>query len=448
MDDTATAAVDLSEAATVVVPPPQAEVPVLGREHIVAADLPADEVATGARAAQLLDGLIAWHNRMPWARRLQPEQVGQAGVVRFAFGVPQGPSDPAELLQPLFVPEKLVAGLSAKQLLAFVRRHGFDTSPAPAQWPLRELSSAAGADGVTVHWRYLLSAAYPATYGEAPLRALVGRPAKPGGMVAVGGRRGVSLPRVGMAAGGLAVLALAGLWGLRLSSSSEPSAAPPVAASAPQAKAPASAVARAVSVAASAVAVPVVEHTPALLAPAPASSQAHVTASPQGAQPVVADHEAALPRPEHPPPPAKFEQAPVEASPATAKAEPPKPEAAKPRPTTRPIPVPSETEAPTASLGAAKSSAKGLPMAKREPLPASPNFALVTATSADPLPLVQLRRRLRQAMGREGEALQLELQPAPGGQVLALWPIANRQDATGLAETLRQAGVTMRVVEF
>ena len=77
-----------------------------------------------------------------------------------------------------------------------------------------------------------------------------------------------------------------------------------------------------------------------------------------------------------------------------------------------------------------------------------PNYALVTAVSVDEAPLVQLRRRLRQAMGREGEDLKLELQPAPGGQVLALWPIASRESANRLADTLRQAGVRMRIVEF
>ena len=151
MNDTAT--VDLSEAATVVVPPPKADVPVLGREHIVAADLPTDPTAIGARAAELLDGLIAWHNRMPWAKRLRPDQVGQAGVVRFAFEVPQGASGQAVQLKPLYTPEKLVAGQSAKQLLAFVRQHGLETSPAPADLPLRELAPAGGGDAAAVHWR-------------------------------------------------------------------------------------------------------------------------------------------------------------------------------------------------------------------------------------------------------------------------------------------------------
>ena len=239
MNDTAT--IDLSEAATVVVPPPKAEVPVLGREHIVAADLPADPTATGARAAELLDGLIAWHNRMPWAKRLRPDQVGQAGVVRFAFEVPQGASGQAVLLKPLFTPEKLVAGQSAKRLLAFVRQHGLEASPAPADWPLREMAPAGGGDAAAVHWRYLLSAAYPGAYGAVPLRALMGQPAKPGAKVPVGGRRGLSIPRAGSAVGAVAGLVLAAVLGLRLSGAEHPAEPPAIAASAAQAAASASA---------------------------------------------------------------------------------------------------------------------------------------------------------------------------------------------------------------
>jgi len=495
MTDTAT--VDLSEAATVVVPPPKADVPVLAREDIVAADRPAGPAA--ARVAEMLDGLIAWHNRMPWAKRLRPEQVGQAGVVRFAFEKPQGGSGEAVVLKPLFKPEKLVAGQSAKQMLAFVRRHGLDASPAPADWPLRELAPPAGADTSSVHWRYLVSAAYPGTVGSAPLRALVGQPGKPGARVPVGGRRGISLPRVGGASAVVAGLVLAAVLGLRLSGTKHPAAPPAPAASAPQAGAPASAALPApIASAASAAASPVAETAESedlaasavgvIAAPASAAASAVAAASPEPAAsaasaPVVAPaapatahagHDAGAGLKSGPPAlPAKAEKTPAEPMPAAAhgpdaKAVPDskaavatagtgaikpaetKSESAlppverplpKPRPTIRPIHAPLETYDPTAAASA-KANGQPAPVAK------GPNFALVTAVSADAEPLVQLRRRLRQAMGREGEALQLELQPAPGGQVLALWPIASRDSATRLADTLRQAGVRMRIVEF
>jgi hypothetical protein len=455
MNDTAT--VDLSEAATVVVPPPKADVPVLGLEHIVAADLPTDPTATGARAAELLDGLIAWHNRMPWAKRLRPDQVGQAGVVRFAFELPQAASGQAVLLKPLFTPEKLVAGQSAKQLLAFVRQHGLEASPAPADWPLRDLAPAGGGDTAAVHWRYLLSAAYPAAYGAVPLRALVGQPAKPGARVPVGGRRGLSLPRVGSAVGLVAGVLLAAVVGLRHTAPQAEVVAPAAAASAPQAKAPASA---ALPAAASAVALPAHEQASAAQAAGAPASAAPLSDTPQaGKASGHAGHDAAA-KPGAAATPAKDEKTSgepaaatahgAETRPAASKTEEAADEAAKPpvesplpkaRPSIRPIHAPLETYDPTAK---AKALANGQP----EPVAKGPNFALVSAVSVDAEPLMQLRRRLRQAMGREGEALQLELQPAPGGQVLALWPITGRDSATRLADTLRQAGVRMRVVEF
>ncbi len=462
MTDTAT--VDLSEAATVVVPPPKAEVPVLGRDDIVAS--PPDG---GKRAAELLDGLIAWHNRMPWAKRLRPEQVGQAGVVRFAFEAPHGGSGDAMLLKPLFKPEKLVAGQSAKQLLAFVRRHGLDASPAPADWPLRELAPAGGGDAA-VHWRYLLSAAYPGAYGTVPLRALMGQPAQPGGKVPVGGWRGLSLPRVGGALGLVAGLALAAVIGLRqpapdaaavapapaasaasaVSAKAATSAAVPASAAASQAElVEAAAAAEAASAPASA-AEALAPVTPTHDAVAPAAvptSQAHAGTVPSPTSPVAdsaaAGHGAPA-KTEHAEPaapekPDRVVKAPEPvASQAAPAAEHPLP---KPRPTIRPIHTPVEAYDPVAQASAR---ANGKP----EPVAKAPSFALVTAVSEQPEPLVQLRRRLRQAMGREGEDLKLELQPAPGGQVLALWPIPSRDSATRLADTLRQAGIRMRVVEF
>lgn len=454
MNDTAT--IDLSEAATVVVPPPKAELPVLGREHIVAADLPADPTATGARAAELLDGLIAWHNRMPWAKRLRPDQVGQAGVVRFAFEVPQGASGQAVLLKPLFTPEKLVAGQSAKRLLAFVRQHGLEASPAPADWPLREMAPAGGGDAAAVHWRYLLSAAYPGAYGAVPLRALMGQPAKPGAKVPVGGRRGLSIPRAGSAVGAVAGLVLAAVLGLRLSGAEHPAEPPAIAASAAQAAASASAAVpapaaasaaaeaavKAESAEAAASAAPTVAGSPVVVsAPDPAASAVPATDTGPGAPAARAGLEVA-PTSGLPVLPTMAEEA---AQPGQAKSEPKQPpeEAALPkaRPSIRPIHAPPETSDPLANA-AAKANGKPQPVAK------GPNYALVTAVSVDEAPLVQLRRRLRQAMGREGEDLKLELQPAPGGQVLALWPIASRESANRLADTLRQAGVRMRIVEF
>jgi len=38
--------------------------------------------------------------------------------------------------------------------------------------------------------------------------------------------------------------------------------------------------------------------------------------------------------------------------------------------------------------------------------------------------------------------------PAPGGQALTLWPIEDKRAAEALAQTLRQAGIVMRPVEF
>lgn len=173
---------------------------------------------------------------------------------------------------------------------------------------------------------------------------------------------------------------------------------------------------------------PVVE-MPAPTTPHPIQPQAtaerHAKTGP-GALPAAAQAE--KPEPKHVAP----------AAPAEADTEPPLP---KPRSSIRPIHTPVEVYDPVA---VASARANGKPV----PVPKAPNYALVTAVSEQPEPLVQLRRRLRQAMGREGEDLKLELQPAPGGQVLALWPIAKREDATRLAETLRQAGIRMRVIEF
>lgn len=459
---TESATVDLSEAATVVVPPPKADVPVLGTDDIVQAP-----PLGGQRAAELLDGLIAWHNRMPWAKRLRPEQVGQAGVVRFAFEAPQGGAGDAAALKPLFAPEKLVAGQSAKQLLAFVRKHGLDATPAPADWPLRDLAPAAGSTAA-VQWRYLLSAAYPGAYGSVPLRALMGQPAKAGGKVPVAGRRGLSLPRVGGAVGLLAGLVLATVLGLK-SRGNEPAAALPApaasAASAVAPKAPASAAAAA-SAAASPVAPAAEAAASAAVSAASAATPGHEAASAAHAAAVPASQVVAAPAhgaDAHAPAAtvaAKGHEAPAAAVHAEAAAaakheapaKPPEPAASqvaapaerplpKPRPTIRPIHAPPETYDPVAQASA-KANGQPAPPVK------GPSYALVTAVSEQPESLLQLRRRLRQAMGREGEDLKLELQPAPGGQVLALWPIPSRESATRLADTLRQAGIRMRVVEF
>jgi hypothetical protein len=335
---------------------------------------------------------------------------------------------------------------------------------------VRELGPADGS-AAGVHWRYLISAAYPSNRVATPLRALVGQPAPFGGratgLVPVAGRRALAWPRVGGAAGLLLAAALAAVLGLRhatpgtaavqASGASAPAATAMVgdgkgAAAVTAAKvtaaetagvatgvaAPASAAASAAAaVAGTAAEAAAPAHSASAATAAHEAASAPVQPEPAGAEPAHSEHAQPEPAATHPatqPGPAERPAAAAEA-PAVERPLP------KPRPTIRPI------HAPPVSMDATtQASAKA--NGRSEPATRGLSFALVTAVSANEEPLVQLRRRLRQAMGREGEELKLELQPAPGGQVLALWPIPSRDSATRLADTLRLAGIRMRLVEF
>jgi len=389
---------------------------------------PQDEAFPGWREA-----FLAWHRRFPLARRLLPEQLSGVGLVRLAFRPPEMPGGVA---MPLFKSERLVAGLSAKALPAFADAVGFAERPGPADWPVRELGPADAAHSGPVQWRYLITAAYPGLL-KAPARALMGRAAD--GVWQVRGRRGLSRGRVGALAGGVVALLAAGalaLWWLRPTAPASEAHAP-----APAASAAASAAAAAHGASAAASGAPAkAEHaaSEAGHAPDPAASAALAEAGEVAASaPAATEHAASAgasgPTDGHgktdaPAPAAEAEEAPA----------PPRPQVVQPLPGAK-------TKRPLHALPETAASPVNKPAAAQ---PAAVRYALVSAPSADAAPLQAQRRRLRQALGREGEHLRLELMPAPGGQALTLWPIEDKRAAEALAQTLRQAGIVMRPVEF
>lgn len=390
---------------------------------------PTDEVYPAWREA-----LLAWHRRFPLARRLLPEQLIGVGLVRLAFKPPETPGGVA---MPLFKSERLVAGLSAKALPAFADALGFAERPGPADWPVRELGPTDAAYSGPVQWRYLITAAYPGLL-KAPARALMGRTAD--GMWQVRGRRGLSRGRVGALAGAVVALAAAGAlawWWLRPAALGASAHAP-----APAASAAASAVAAAHGASAAASVPAHAEaaasdaehaHEPAAAATAHAEAAAEAASAPAPVE-HAASASAAHPADAH----GKTEAA--AASPDQDEAPPmPKPRVVQPLPGVK-------AKRPLHALPEAEASTSVKPAAAAKP--AALRFALVSAPSADAAPLQAQRRRLRQALGREGEHLRLELMPAPGGQALTLWPLDDRRAAEALAQTLRQAGIVMRPIEF
>lgn len=397
--------------------PPASPAPVIAAELPEAAQHPDGHGLPGWREA-----LIAWHHRGRLARRLQLDQLAGMGLVRLAF---KAAVDPALPLQPLFKPEKLVPGLPAKALAAFVQANGFDHAPGPAEWPVRELGPSEVTPPEEVQWRYLITATYPGLF-KAPARALVGRGAD--GQWQLRGRRGLAPQRLAAVAGALlGVLALAGaaLWWWRATPAAAAAHAPATAASAAAPTASAAVAGAAASSAPRAEPQPQAE-APEAAASAPAAVPRSASAEAvESAEVAETTHDSKIGA-AHPEPAA--------AEAAVAEAPAPKPvvvpalPGVKPR---RPLHAPPETAVE--------------PATRAEP---SVRFALVSGVYADPAPLVAQRRRLRQALGREGEHLRLELMPAPGGQVLTLWPLAQRADAEALAKTLREAGIAMRAMPF
>ena len=446
MSDTATA--DPIDNADAVMAPATAATPRTPTPS-AATPTPSQVVDALARDAQALDaaeplrqGLVAWHRRGWWARPLSPRDIAGIGLVRLAFGA-------AADAGPLFAPQALVPGVRAKALAAFASRHGFDEAPGPADWPVRELGPPEGTDAAAVRWRYLMTASYPGARSGVALRALIGR-VPPGGRMPVAGRRALSWPRV--AASGAAFLAvLAGVWwgwAAWRSPAGPALALPPPAASAP-AQAPKGALP-----AAPAGVAPVVVSTTAQVDPAqetaatsalalPASAAASgLPASGAEARNVMAAPSGAASAPAAPP--SGVAVAPIPA--ATL------PSAARPRApgntTGLAIPALPQLAAMAAAQRAETATAQVGPSEPSAAPRASARYALVTPAQSDLAALQALRRRLRQALGREGEHLQVEVLPAPGGHALTLWPLDRADDATRLMQTLGQAGVSMRVVEF
>lgn len=417
----------------------------------------------------LLAGLVAWHNKRWFRRRLKAEQIDGVGLVRFAYA--SGPQGPA---QPLFTPEQLVPGLKAKRLEAFVNAHGFDERPGPGTWPTRDISHAL--PDQAVHWRYLMTAAYPGE-GKNPLRALVGR-VPPGGVMPVGGRPAWSLPKVGGLVAGVALVLGAAFFGWHTWQARTAAAAATAAAEAASA---ASAAAAASAVAAAEAKAAALKQAEAASAAAAAAAEAASAAAASGGAASAAESEhdkpadaadktpaatkasahddahaagkakAAAEPQERIDPVIKPDKAAMAAQAESADGEAERPVRPQSRYAKRPLHALPGTPAPAAKAEAEepRTAARTAPAAAatKSAAPAG-KFALVTGAYADPAPLVAMRRRLRQALGREGEYLQLELLPAPGGQALTLWPLKSEQEAQVLARLLQQNGIPMRVVAF
>jgi hypothetical protein len=374
--------------------------------EVVAVAGPAPDAAAGDPAVTddalpLVASLVQWHNRWPWARRLQAAQVSGLGLVKLAL------SDDAAA-RPLYPPQTLVPGVSAARLRRFVRRHGYDERPGPPDWPVRELGPDPALPEAPVRWRYLMTAAYPAGSTESLLRVLAGRVNGAKAMPFVG-RRALSpqrLQRSLAAAGGVLLLlgALIGWWQTRGATPSASVANPPGAASA--------------AVAAS-----------QGLSTALAASEVDATASGASAVAIASTPVASGGVHTGPGPAADIASTPPSAVAASAAA-----------------------RAASASAGPLENLL--VPAAASSPgvstVTPPPRYALVSSPQADPRGSAAraMERLVSQSQSLRAQDRRLEWMPSPDGQVLTLWPFDDKAEAERLARKLQRQGLSLQVVAF
>ncbi len=379
---------------------PPAAVAVAG----LAQDAAAGDPALTDDALPLVASLVQWHNRLPWARRLQAAQVSGLGLVKLAF------SDDAAA-RPLYPPQTLVPGVSAARLGRFARRHGYDERPGPPDWPVRELGPDPALPEAPVHWRYLMTAAHPAGTTGGLMRVLAGRVHGAKAMPFVG-RRALSpqrLQRSLAGAGGVLLLlgALTGWWQRGGATSSVAWVEPPGAAS--------DAVAAASQGLSTAVAASGVD------ASASGASAVAIASAPMASGLVHTEAGAA---------------ADIAATPPSAVGASAAPRAA------------SASAGPLENLlmPAAASSAGASTVAPPPP----PRYALVSLPQADTQGSAAraMERLVSQSQSLRAQDRRLEWMPSPDGQVLTLWPFEDKAEAERLARKLQRQGLSLQVVAF
>ena len=160
---------------------------------------------------RIVTRVLAWQHRQPLARRITAKDVVGVGIIALPYAQSGAPGAQSGELQPLFHQPRLLPGLSHRALADFAARHAVAERPGPADWPRRDIERADASSEPAPATRYLLTAAVndALPHGVSPRRLLLA----PGGP-AVWGRRAWSRLRVGVAAGGVLLLAMAWLaWG-------------------------------------------------------------------------------------------------------------------------------------------------------------------------------------------------------------------------------------------
>ncbi len=163
--------------------------------------------------ADLIDRIVAWHNRNALTRRITPAQVSGIGVVALPFAAAPpaaGDESPSAAAGPLvgghigtalveikrrlhglcgqfrigrkpaadaLFDEDFIAPLQPRLVAKFARRHGELQRPGSADWPQRDIPPAAAEASTARCTRYLRTAAIEV--GSTRLRILVGHGAKP-----------------------------------------------------------------------------------------------------------------------------------------------------------------------------------------------------------------------------------------------------------------------------
>jgi hypothetical protein len=404
-------------------------------------------------APALAAAVVAWHNRHPFALRIDAAQVSSFGVVALPFtapgarplgkvqlapavprsadGSPVPPADASSVVPTSSPPdnghvrapggllgafdEAPIDDLSARDIADFALRHGSETRPGPPGWPQRDLPLAPGAARTVPVVRFVYTAALEVK-GEWR-RVLLGAGPEP----AVLGRRLTSRRR--QVAGGAGLLGLALLAGLAgthwLRWSPSEGSAPPLASAKP---------------AASATAVPADNSTRPAAAAVPPIATAPVKAITAEA-PVVG--------PTTPPASAPLPQAPIRPAISDAEREAARREAATLRQTTPPGRPAGGTPAVATASGPVAS-----PTAAAAAAASDVVYAVVTpetkTRAGSQLRVVLMGAPTTRVMGQP----HAEVMQVGQGFRAVLWPFTNRAEAEQAKAALAGRGIPSEVVEL
>jgi hypothetical protein len=400
------------------------------------------------RTADVIDRVVAWHNRHPLALRISRDHVNGIGVVVLPFALPEGPHDPARPapLSPLFGDDWMYHA-SARRLGAWSRRHGVYPLPGFDHWPLRQIDAdldlaraadALGQTGRTV--RHVLTAAVEA--GGRRTRVLLA-PQDRLRKAPVFGQRLYSLPRSGsaVAAGTTVLTSLAMAWLVPATPPATPPAASLAAVAATAPASAASSVAPRASEAAEVLALAASSvSAPGEATAAPADPPQVPTPEPPPAEPSMALVNAE-PAPEPAPEPARV-AAPADKAPVLRRVS----DGASPLVRLRPQLSDEEKQAARQASQALRDAATPPPPA----VPTGPVYAIATRPSRsrdDALALQAVLRGL-QAQTATPIPTRLDVMRAQGRWRVVWWPHTQQQEAQALLAAARARGLQVELIPF